>query len=238
MRDKLIIAHRGDTSSAIENTIEAFQGAIKKGADMIEFDVRRTKDGILVVHHDSAILRRPIKATSWQEIDKINMRRRTSVPRLEEVLELAKGKIKFDIEIKESGYEIEIIEMILRHLNYKDFIITSFDNLSIKRIKEKYPKVKTGLLLSIRKSKRKISELLSTQKYISNPADFFVSDSFLMRLGFQKRLKKYEKSFIVWGVNSRRMMKKMLEDDRVKGIITDKLEIALEMKRYLIKNNE
>jgi glycerophosphoryl diester phosphodiesterase len=53
--DTLIIAHRGVTSPARENTLEAFRKAIELGADMIEFDVRRTKDLRVVVHHDPGI---------------------------------------------------------------------------------------------------------------------------------------------------------------------------------------
>lgn len=234
MKEKLIIAHRGDTTGAAENTIESFEGAVRKGADMIEFDVRRTKDGVFIAHHGRAVGRKLIKATDWGEIEKISRKRNIAVPRLEEVLRIAKGKIRLDIEIKESGDEAELVEVVLRHLEYKDFIITSFDDLSIKRVKEEFPKVRTGLLLSIRRSKRKISNLLSGQKQSSNLTDFFLPHSFLVRLGFLQRARKYGKRSIAWGVNSRRMMKKMFEDDQVEGIITDKLEMALEIRKELI----
>ena len=161
MKEKLIIAHRGDTSSAVENTIESFQDAVRKGADMIEFDVRRTRDGVFIAHHGQAIRRKLIKRTSWEEIEKINRRRRVAVLKLEEILKIAKGKIKLDIEIKEIGYEKEILEMVLQYLDYQDFIITSFDDFSIKRVKEKNPKVRAGLLLSIRKPKGNLVRKLS-----------------------------------------------------------------------------
>jgi len=48
----MIIAHRGASALAVENTIESFRKAIDLGADMIEFDVRRTKDKVFVVYHD------------------------------------------------------------------------------------------------------------------------------------------------------------------------------------------
>ena len=51
MSKPLIVAHRGDTQSAPENTLPAFANAIKKGADGIELDVHLTEDGQLVVHH-------------------------------------------------------------------------------------------------------------------------------------------------------------------------------------------
>ena len=53
----LIIAHRGDSAHAPENTLAAFQKAIEAGADGIEFDVRLTRDGEVVVFHDSSLAR-------------------------------------------------------------------------------------------------------------------------------------------------------------------------------------
>ena len=53
--DKLIFAQRGGSSQWRENTVDAIQHAIDCGADMVEFDVRRTADGELIVHHDEAL---------------------------------------------------------------------------------------------------------------------------------------------------------------------------------------
>ena len=50
-----VFAHRGDTSSAAENTIGAFLAAVRAGADGVELDVRRSADGALIVHHDAAV---------------------------------------------------------------------------------------------------------------------------------------------------------------------------------------
>ncbi|MFX1329560.1 MAG: glycerophosphodiester phosphodiesterase, partial [Promethearchaeota archaeon] len=53
----LIIAHRGANSIAPENTLKAFQKAIELGADMIEFDVRKTLDDRIVISHDNSLIR-------------------------------------------------------------------------------------------------------------------------------------------------------------------------------------
>lgn len=233
--EKLIIAHRGGTASATENTIESFEDAIRNGADMIEFDVRRTKDGVFIVHHNGIICRKRIRKIDWAEIEKINRKRCAAVPKLEEVLKMAKGKIKVDIEIKEGGHETAIMEIVLRYLEYKDFIITSSNYFSIEKVKEKYPRVRTGLLFSFRKSKRRLSRLLLTRKYGSNSADYFLPHSFLVRLGFLERAKRFKKPCIPWGVNSPRLMKKVLENNRVEGIITDKLNAALAVKQALMR---
>ena len=61
MRKTMIIAHRGASSLARENTIESFKKAIEIGVDMIEFDVRRTRDQALIVHHDELKEGKPVK---------------------------------------------------------------------------------------------------------------------------------------------------------------------------------
>src|SRR3954453_22244315 len=51
----LVIAHRGASAAFPENTVEAFEGASRLGADWVELDVRRTADGLLAVHHDARL---------------------------------------------------------------------------------------------------------------------------------------------------------------------------------------
>ena len=234
MKGKLIIAHRGDASRAVENTVSAFEKAIELGADMIEFDVRRTKDKILVVFHNRGNLRQLVKEMSWQSLQRMNKRKNLEIPKLEDVLRSIKGKVQFDIELKEIGYEKEAIELILKYLDKNEFIITSFHDSSISRIKENYPDVKTGLLLGVQKPREilrsKLSILKLGKRLEISRADFFLPHALLVKLGFLKKAKDFGKPCIVWGVNRKKMMEKMLRDERVLGIITDRLEMALALK--------
>ena len=64
-----VIAHRGASRLARENTIEAFELAVGVGADGVELDVRRTADGVLVVHHDARVNDGPVIAeAAWQDL--------------------------------------------------------------------------------------------------------------------------------------------------------------------------
>ena len=64
-----VIAHRGGSGlGGVENTMDAFVNAIKLGVDMVEFDVRRTKDNALIVIHDSEIDGRKISEMTFDEI--------------------------------------------------------------------------------------------------------------------------------------------------------------------------
>ena len=68
MAKKLIIAHRGASAYAPENTLGAFKAAIEMGADMIEFDVRKTKDNVLVLNHNPTHFAQGIAKLTRQEL--------------------------------------------------------------------------------------------------------------------------------------------------------------------------
>jgi len=131
MTKKLIIAHRGASSLSKENTIESFEKAIACDSDMIEFDVRKTRDGICIVYHDEFINDKMINELKYKQIKEID----ESIPTLEEVLKLTKGKIRLDVELKEDAYEEEVIKMLLRYFKEDEFVITSFNDKSLRTIK-------------------------------------------------------------------------------------------------------
>ena len=110
-----IISHRGRTSQgAPDNTLQSISNAIDLNIDMVEFDVRRTRDGQIVCFHDPVIGDKPLRELSFSEITEIN----SMIPTLEQVLWTTKGKIEVDVELKESGYEDEIIDMLLDYFEY------------------------------------------------------------------------------------------------------------------------
>jgi glycerophosphoryl diester phosphodiesterase len=92
-----IVAHRGSTSAAQENTVEAFREAQRLGADAVELDVRRTADGMVVVHHDAGL--RP-NGPAIVELTRDEVREAApQVPDLEAAL-AACDDLWVDIEVK------------------------------------------------------------------------------------------------------------------------------------------
>lgn len=237
MKEKLIIAHRGDTTSAVENTIESFRNAVRKGADMIECDVRRTKDGLLVLHHLETVRDIPIRDLTWNDILKFNKKNGFEIHRLEDAVKSAAKKIKLDIELKEGGYENQVLSLAKRHLSCDEFIVTSFNDASIKTIKSNHPEVKAGLLLGVDSSRgmspAKLAKLLFLRNIKATGADFLVPHWSLMKLRLFRRIKKCGKPLFVWTVNNKKMMQQLLRDDAVRGIITDKVEVAVALKNSL-----
>jgi glycerophosphoryl diester phosphodiesterase len=237
MRRPLIIAHRGASSLARENTIESFEKAIEIGVDMIEFDVRRAKDHALIVYHDELMEGKPVKELTYDEISEMAMGQGFSIPTFEDVLKCTSGKTKLDVEIKEEGYEKEVVELLTRYFRKDQFVITSFYDPCIKRIKDNHPDIKAGLILGISKPKHPIrtraSEFFPEKRCREAKADFLVPHRNLLRFGFLDRAKRDNKPVFVWTVNDRKMIQKMLQDKRIDAIITDKLDLAVSLRQKL-----
>lgn len=164
----LVIAHRGASGSAPENTMAAFNLAIVMDSDMIELDVQRTKDGHIVVIHDHTLKRttngtgqvrdftleeiQALDAGSWFGDEQAFAGER--IPTLAEVLEAIRGKCAVNIEIKNLPYPDPDIESALVKLLHESafpldqVIISSFDHRSLARVEELDPNIPTACLFS------------------------------------------------------------------------------------------
>jgi len=200
---------------------------------MIEFDIRRTRDGKLVIHHDASLRGHRIGKHTYKELRKLSDTIGFKIPLMSELLELAKGRIKLDAELKEEGYEDEVIGMLKSRFNVRDLIITSFNIDSLRRIKERHPKIKTGLLVDLRKLTGAVHArpggIFSAKRGHSKAFDFLGLNWKLLNFGFLKRARILNLPLLVWTVNRRVQLEKMLKLN-VEGIITDKLELALGMR--------
>src|ERR1700692_2707498 len=120
----LVIAHRGASREAPENTPEAFEAAIALGADAVELDVRRTSDGVLVVHHNASRRGVPLAVLYSPRLVRLS---RHEPPAYAAVLDLCAGRIAVDIEVKEAGYEAEVIAEASRRFARDRLLYTSFE---------------------------------------------------------------------------------------------------------------
>ena len=131
----LIIGHRGAAGLAPENSLEAFRAGMAADADMLEFDIQRTRDGELLVVHDTTLFRTHKKRTiiRWSKYDSI--KRATEhgykVATLEEVLDLCFGKILLNLELKHRGVAKHVMsyleENYIKHpSDWENVLISSF----------------------------------------------------------------------------------------------------------------
>lgn len=223
----LIIAHRGFADNCRENTLEAYQKAIDVGADAIELDIRKTRDNVLISFHDEFICKKQIARLTYAEINDLARSLNFNVPTLEEVLKLVRGKIKLDIELKEKGYEIEIINLVLNYLNIEQFILTSFHFPSLLTTKISFPKIQTGLILA-----NQITKYFNLNKKL-NSIDCLVLNLKLLNSDCLKINQKSNKSIIVWTVNTSIDIENLLKNKIISGIITDCPDLAISLKNKI-----
>jgi len=200
------------------------------GADMIEFDVRQTQDGVLVAHHDPSIRSKRISNMSYEQIKQID----GDIPTYEEVLRLTQDKIKLDIELKEAGYEKEAVNIALQYFSIDDFIMTSFVGDCVSSVKRYHPKVRTGLILGRHQIGKALLAKLSAKCTIKwankTGADCLVLD---YKLAGDRPLKvARENGFaaMVWTVNEKKDLRRFLASDLVCGVITNYPDLAVELK--------
>ncbi len=231
---KTIIAHRGASQYFPENTIEAFEKAIEIGADMIEFDVRKTKDNKFVIQHDEFIQNISIRELTHKDIKGI----KSNILLLEEALDCLKGRTLVDIEIKEEGDEKEIIDLVLKCFGNKGLVITSFNDNSVKFIKENYPELKVGLLLGKEKPKNvvlvRFSELFPANRLRNTKADFLAPHSRLLKFGFLQRANKSRIPLFVWGIKDKKAIISLLKKDGVEALIVDNLDDAISSNKSVL----
>jgi glycerophosphoryl diester phosphodiesterase len=237
MKKTIIIAHRGASAFARENTIESFQKAIELGADMIEFDVRRTKDHVLIAHHDAFMEGKSVRDLVYKEMFKMARDQGFSLAALEEVLQCTRGKIKLDIELKEEGYEKEVVDLLSRYFQKDQFVVTSFHDSCIKRVKENDPEIKAGLILGIWKPGNliftRLSEFFPIRRCKKARADMLVPNWELLKFGFLERVKRKNIPVFVWTVNDEEMIRRLVQDERVAGLITDRPDLAISLRQKI-----
>lgn len=236
----IVIAHRGASRAAPENTLSAMKKAIEYGADYAECDVFRTKDGEIVLFHDEEMERttgqpgmiweytlaelREFEVGSWFSEDFSG----EPIPTLREVIRLVKDHIKLNIEVKVSGKDPDIAQKVVDIIRSENFLeecmVTSFEKPVIEKVKEIAPEVITGFIFDE-----------------DHPPDIFegsweivCSKRNIVDKEFVRDAKQNGKRLFVWTVNYPSEMKKFINLG-VDGIITDVPDL---LKDILVKKNE
>jgi glycerophosphoryl diester phosphodiesterase len=165
----LVVAHRGASSEAPENTMEAFRLGVEAGADAIELDVHLTADGRLAVIHDETMDRTTDRTGRVADLTMDAIReadagatfvrpgdsgepfagRGLTVPTLDEVLEWIPAHVGLVIEIKARAASDAVVAAVASHAVRADdrLSVISFDEATIERVRELDPGIKTGYLL-------------------------------------------------------------------------------------------
>lgn len=231
------IAHRGAAGYCPENTFAAFDRAIEMGADYIEIDLQFTKDNKIVVIHDLTVDRttngkgkvidytmeelQQLDAGSWFDPEFAGEK----IPTFSEVLEIYGMKIGLLIELKkpsvnpgiEEAVAAEMKKMFPSTLPADHFIIQSFEQASLKKIKPLLPNIPIGVLVNFPLTKQEIHEISLFADYL-NPKWTLVNEALIRQLQANNL-----KSF-AWTIRNSRDLER-LKQYPVDGIATDYLDL-------------
>ncbi|MFX0042367.1 MAG: glycerophosphodiester phosphodiesterase [Candidatus Hodarchaeota archaeon] len=239
-KNVLIIAHRGASNLATENTLNAFQKAIKLGADYIEFDVHQLKDGKIVIMHDANTFRmtgqkRTLKEITYEELKRLEIGDGERIPTLHELINIAKGKIALNCEVKARG----LAEILVRIFQQADIIestiISSFKNDILLKIQNIEPRVRLAALRPIRMQwikslifpKKILKTAVKNGFYAVGPKHIFVNRKFI------DRAHHHGIKVFTWTVDSEKKIRKLIKIG-VDGIITNNIS---NMKKILNQLN-
>ncbi|MGQ9610871.1 MAG: glycerophosphodiester phosphodiesterase [bacterium] len=135
-----IIGHRGARGIEPENTMRSFRKAIELGVDYIECDVHLTKDEHIVLIHDHT-LDRTTNATgnvsdyTYEEIRSLDAGKGEKIPTLQELIDLARGKVKLHIELKDEKATEQTIKLVERNNIVNQVFLTSGDTDTLRKVK-------------------------------------------------------------------------------------------------------
>ena len=225
-----IVAHRGAPRHARENTVKSFLAAVSLGADMVELDVRKTGDGTLVVFHDpwlSRKTRRPLVAgLTYRELNRRAGKRKFHVPTVEEAFAALAGKTMLNIELKEPGYEADVVKLAQRILTDGRYILTSFHPAIIAALKSFDSRLTTGLIIA--KVKNLHAALKTGAEVLAPEYGLFASQRkfFADATGRGKKI-------AVWTVDSVSRLSSLIVDPLVDAVITNRPDLAGDLRRRL-----
>jgi glycerophosphoryl diester phosphodiesterase len=159
-----IIAHRGASAHAPENTIAAFRLALEQGADGIELDVMLSKDGQLVVIHDDTVDRTTdgkgaVRDMTLEELKSLDAGEGQRIPTLDEVFEEFGGRLIINVELKNYSsvfdrLPIEAAKMVKKYQLEKSVIVSSFNPFNLPRFHKKMPEAALGLITQPNSAKK------------------------------------------------------------------------------------
>jgi glycerophosphoryl diester phosphodiesterase len=243
----LVIAHRGASAYAPENTMAAFELAIDLGADAIELDLRQTKDSVLVFLHDADVDRTTngtgnVKDFTFSELQKLDVDSwfdkefsDEKIPSLQEVVDLLVDSTLIIIELKEGnetypGIEENVVSLIKENGIEAQTILKSFDPNVLERLRKIDPTIPLLYVYAVRipwlgmiiDRGVTFDSVYDLDVEYLQPHRFFLSKSFVE----DAHAKGYK--IISWGVNSTEAISESL-DFGVDGIETDYPDKVLEM---------
>jgi glycerophosphoryl diester phosphodiesterase len=208
-----LVCHRGGRGFGPENTLQALGAALEFGVEMVETDVRSTRDGVPVIHHSPFLGIHLLNRMDMAEVRE----RAPDIPTLEEYMNLAAEKCSLNIEVKRCEVEL-LIEVMMKMAIPPAFLVSSFDLAFLEDFKKTGFPAHTGLL-----SQYELDSTRAAREALACGADVILPVSFYTRPGLIKTAHEAGLMVIPWTVNSSDGLQIMIAMG-ADGVITDSYE--------------
>jgi glycerophosphoryl diester phosphodiesterase len=211
----------------------AYRQAIAAGADMLEVDVRLARDGELVAAHDPTLSGRPIAELTAGDVIELT---EGSVPAVREVVELAaEAGLEVMLDLKDIGCEPALVELACSLLPLDRFVVSTLEDVSVRRISRDSPHVRAGLSLGrgepANRVRTRLSELFPMRRARSCGAQFLSVNEQLAGLGVIRQAARAGIPAFVWTVDEPPKLARWLGDGRLEGVITNTPAQAVRLRR-------
>jgi glycerophosphoryl diester phosphodiesterase len=229
-----ITGHRGSKVRAPENTLSALRQAIDEGADYAEIDVQTTADGVVVLLHDSDLRRvasvsRRLRDINYGELKDIDVGSwfasefsKERIPTLQEAIDLARGRIKLNIELKYTWPDPTLTQKVAKIIQQNGFssdcVVSSLNFEAVTEMKAAFPEIVTGFIV-----------FTAAGNLSRMEADFLSINAARATPRLVRQLHRNGRAVHVWTVNDFNNVISMIEVG-VDNIITD---YPREVRRYL-----
>jgi glycerophosphoryl diester phosphodiesterase len=200
-----IIAHAGGAALGPANTLAAIKASLDAGVDAIEVDVWRSSDGVPVLMHDPTVDRTTngsgkVTEMTLQQLKELDAGAGEKVPTLEEALELTRGRVRLNPEIKEVGAQSEVVQLIRSMNAQKDVWISSFSPAVVEACRWIAPEIERSLLFIDIKDDHSRFVLYNTSslllRTLSPHVDFVTRNPDFVELCYRRSIR-----LLVWTVN-------------------------------------
>jgi len=175
----LVIAHRGASGARPENTLPAYELAVEQGADMIEIDLHRTRDGAVVILHDETLHglggTGEVASASLADVRALDAGGGERVPTLDEVLDRFGDRIPFNLELKWSrvgnyeGLEAQTLGAVRERGLLERTLFSCFRDSVLERLRAAEPRARLALLVSPRDPERVVERAQALGAEAVNP---------------------------------------------------------------------
>jgi glycerophosphoryl diester phosphodiesterase len=234
----LISAHSRHGADVVHVGYEAYRQIFDTGAEYAEIDIRKTGDNVLIAYHDARIA---AGGTLLADLgyEEICAHLGYEVPKFADVMSMLAGKFLGHLDLKETGYEEEVVELALASFGPGNFVVTTLEDMSVRRIKREFPAVTAALSLGrdlaevprSRWAAVRASELLPIGRIRACGADWVAVQHQLARLGVLRSCQRHGVGAMVWTVDSDPLIDRFLRDRRVDVLITNRPERAVSRRR-------